>query len=351
MTRRASTLLGLTLAVTLIAGCAPIEREVEPPVASPEAPSQATPTPDLEPVRAFDGDCDRMLTLVQRDALLEEGTITSAEQLLLWDPERPVEVSIDPIGTLGGLECTWFSPEGKNLPEGVSNLTVSIVPASVVPNEYVSKYSVGVCEPSYDASLCRLGRVVGDTWVSATVGYAVTEAPDDLLAAAIDAVAENLPSATQPRPLTFTEAMWSLPDCVLLGEEMGLEDMMGAYRHGYWEGSEQPAGVLLDAASVLRTCPVFTDVEHFSGEDEPFRILAPQIAPGLHWQWDQLRGDAGDAAIDVEIEGAVDAFVAERGYGSSVVLATDGTNVVSLSSQDVDFASRIVSRILAVLTA
>ncbi|MFS0712484.1 hypothetical protein ABC195_01275 [Microbacterium sp. 2P01SA-2] len=354
MLRRSAALLPLALAAVLAAGCAPVERAAETP--SPASPSSdassptPTPTPNLEPVRAFDGDCDQMLTIEQRDELLGAGSITVAEQMALWEPERPVPVGADPVGTAGGLACTWYAAEGSEPAAGVRNLTTMVLPAAAVTNEIAAAYSVAFCEPNYDASACRLGVRVGDDWVSATVGSEVYEAPEELLSAAVEAVSRNLASATKPRPADRTDQTWSIPDCVELGEAIGLEDIVGPYRHGYWEGSEQPEDVLFASAGIARTCPMFSDSERLDYNTHDFRILSPLVAPGLGWQWNQLRTGAAETAVAVEVAGAADSFGVDPGYGSVRVFATDGTNIASMWSQDAEVAAEVLSRMLTALS-
>lgn len=360
MPRRPVVLLSLALGAALAVGCSPVERTAETP--TPSAPSEMpasptptptpTPTPNLEPVRAFDGDCDRMLTTEQRDELLGAGALARAEQYLAWDADRPVEVDFEPLGTLGGLACTWFAGEGADLPEGVGNLTLTVVPAAEVSNEFAARYSVATCEPSYDANHCRLGRVVDDVWVGANAGWGAVETPDELLGAAIEAVAANLPTATQPRRAAATDDVWPVPDCVWLGEAMGLEELIGPYRHGYWEGSEQPEEVLLAAAGVFRACPLFSDGERMDDETDEFHILSPQVAPGLGWQWDELRGRAAESAVvELDVAGATDAFAVDWGYGQYKAFATDGVNVVSMHDENLDLAGQVLGRMLSALSS
>ncbi len=357
MLRRPVAFLPLAIAAVLAVGCTPVERAAETP--SPVSPSSAAPTPtpiptpNLEPVRAFDADCDQMLTVEQRDELLGAGSLSQLEQYRAWDADTPAVVDFEPMGTLGGLACTWFAGEGADLPEGVGNLTMTVVPAAEVSNEFTARYSVAMCEPSYDASYCRLGRVAGDVWVGASAGWGAVDAPNNLLTAAIDAVAANLSTATQPRRAAVADDVWSIPDCVWLGEAMGLEELIGPYLHGYWEGSEQPEEVLLAAAGAQRTCPFFSDGERMDYETDEFHILTPQVAPGLGWQWGEVRDRAAASStlVGVDVAGAADSFAADWGRGSQKVFATDGTNVVSIYESDLDLAAQVLSRMLTALSS
>lgn len=359
MPRRRLAVLTLVLAGALTAGCATAAPVAETPTPTPTPTSalDASPTPtpsataDAGPVRAFDADCAQMLTNDQRDALLGPGSITEAEQMAQWHPDAGVAVAINPVGTLGGLECTWFAGEGAQLPAGVASLTTMVTPASAVPREYAAKYSVPVCEPNYDASICRFGRIIGDNWISAAVGFAVYEAPIDMLTAVVDAVERNLGAATQPRGITRMEGVWAIPDCTELGQAIALEELIGPYRHGYWEGSEQPEEVLFAAAGVARGCPLFSDNERVDPAFEKFVIMTPQIAPGLGWQWEQLRADAGSASLPVEVDGAADAFAVDSGHGAYGLFATDGTNVVSVYSEDLELDAQILGRIITTLSS
>ncbi|RKE60282.1 hypothetical protein [Microbacterium sp. AG238] len=357
MLRRRVALVPLALAAALVVGCAPVDRAAETP--APVLPAEAapsptpTPTPDLEPVLAFDGDCDQMLTSEQRDELLGAGLHTGAEHQRMDDADLPVAVDFDPVGTLGGIACSWFADEGTDLPDGVDALTVTVVPATEVSNEFAARYSVATCEPKYDSTSCRLGRVVGDAWIGASAGWGPAEAPNDLLTAAIDAVSANLPTATQPRRAVATDDVWSVPDCIWLGEAMGIEELIGPYLHGYWEGSEQPEEVLLAAAGAFRTCPLFSDGERIDYDTQEFHILAPQVAPGLSWQWDEVRARAQESStfVEVDVAGAADAFAVDWGHGSHKAFATDGTNVVSVYESDLDLAAQVLARMLTALSS
>lgn len=355
MPRRHIAVLTLALVGALTAGCATPAPVADTPTATPTLEVSPTPTPsatpEAGPVRAFDADCAQMLTTDQRDAILGSGSITEAEQMAQWNPDAGVAVAIDPVGTLGGLTCSWYAAEGADLPEGVTSLTTMVIPASAVPAEYAAKYSVPVCEPNYDSSGCRFGRIVGENWISAYVGFAVYEAPREMLAAVVDTVEQNLATATQPRPDTRTDGVWSIPDCTELGQAIALEELIGPYLHGYWEGSEQPEEVLFAAAGVARGCPLFSDSARVDPASQQFRILTPQIAPGLGWQWEELRAEADSASVAIEVDGATDAFSVDRGHDARVVFATDGTNVVSLYSEDPELAAQILGRIITSLSS
>lgn len=164
-------------------------------------------------------------------------------------------------------------------------------------------------------------------------------------------MSRNLASATKPRPVDRIDQTWSIPDCVELGEAIGLEDMVGPYRHGYWEGSEQPEDVLFASSGIARTCPMFSDGERLDYDTHEFRILAPLVAPGLGWQWKQLRAGNAEAAVAVEVAGAADSFGVDRGHGTVRVFATDGTNVVSVYESDLDLVAQVLSRMLTALSS
>jgi len=356
MPRRRLAVLTLALVGALTAGCATPAPVADTPTATPTLEVSPTPTPSetphAGPVLAFDGDCAQMLTTDQRDAILGVGSRTAQEHAQQMEPDRPLPIRVDVAGTLGGLGCTWYAAEGADLPDGLRVLTVMVLPASSVPKEYAAKYSVAVCESNYGTSACRLGRTAGESWVSASVGDAVPEPPRELLASAIDAVAENLASTVgRARPITLTDQVWSIPDCESLGRDIRLDELIGPYVHGHWEGKAEPEDDLFRAAGVLAGCPLFTDPEHPDSEAWEFHYLTPYVAPGLAWQWDELRADAENSSRAVDVEGAADAFAVDQGYGASIVFATDGTNVVSLYSQNPDLAVQIVGRIMTSLSS
>lgn len=86
--------------------------------------------------------------------------------------------------------------------------------------------------------------------------------------------------------------------------------MIGPYVHGYREGSEQPEEALYASAGVARICPLSSDDERFEASED-FHIMTPQIAPGLAWQWEQLRADSEGFSTAVDVAGATDAFAAD----------------------------------------
>lgn len=351
--RRRSQFLSLAVAVTVVAlaaGCASVGASSEPTSAPTDVPAPTpTETPASEPVVVFDGDCAAMLSQEQRDALLDVGSLTEAEQRSVSQPERVFVDPPNPIETLGGLECSWYAAEGADVPEGVSYVSVAVVPAAVVPREFTARYSVALCEPQYDSTNCRLGRLVDDSWVWATAGSTL-EAPTDLLSGGIDAVAANLDSTVSPTPAAKTDDVWDMPDCERLGETIFLDELIGPYRHGYWEGSEQPEEILLASAGVARSCPLFTDSEQI-GPDDAHYILRPVILPGAGWQWDRFRSDLGEQATSLEVAGATEAVVTGDGDAYGTVYATDGTNLVSLSIEDPDLGAEIVGRMIGALAS
>lgn len=353
MPRRHSRFLSLALVVTVVAlaaGCASVEASAEStPTPADVATPTPTETPASEPVVVFDGDCDAMLSQEQRDALLDIGSLTEAEHRSVVQPEHVFIDQPHPIETLGGLECSWYAAEEAAVPEGVTYLSVAVVPAAVVPKEFAARYSVALCEPQYDAINCRLGRLVDEAWVWATAGSDAREAPTDLLSAGIDAVSANLESTVSPMPADSTDEVWDIPNCERLGEAIGLNELIGPYRHGYWEGSEQPEEILLSSAGVARSCPLFTDGEQ-TGPDDAHYILTPVILPGAGWQWDRFRSDLGDQATSLEVAGATDAVVTGGGDAYGTVYATDGANIVSLSIDAPDLGAEIIGRMMGALS-
>lgn len=350
MSRRPAAVLLLTMTLALLAGCGAAEPAEEPtaPSQTPEASLSPEPSPSAgaAPVRAFDGDCAQLLTSAQRDDLLGAGSLSEAER----DAEMAQAALpwLEPVGTLGGLACHWFAAEGADLPEGIFMVGLRILPADAVPPEFAEAYASPICEPSYDASVCRLGRTVGEVWIGADAGPLSTEAPTELLNGALDAAAANLAGATMPQPAAVTEEFWTIPNCGELFAEIRLEELIGPYIQGYWEGSEQPEDVVLAAAGVARSCPAFTDNERIAPEDTHY-ILTPQIAPGGAWQWEQLVADSAGRSTPLEVAGATEAFAVGAGLGSSNTFATDGTNIVSVPTDDLEVAGALLGRIVTAL--
>lgn len=349
MSRRHLASALVIAATVLIAGCAATPEPARTDTDTGAVPS-ATPTPTptaevaLEPTIPFGGDCTRVLTDAQLDELLGAGWVPFEEQLRAWAPQQVLVPIVDTLGTLGGLECAWWS-EGE---DELEKLDVMVLPAASVPEPFAADFSEARCDPAYDVTLCRLAATVDDVWIMATASRDFAEPPVQVLEATIDAVAATAGSSFDGVAAEATADWWSVPECEALNEQIALEEAIGTYRNGYWEGNVQPEEVLLRDASVQAICPSSTDGE---APDGGHYIISPVVAPGGAWQWDAL--SATDGMEPVTIAGASEALQF-TGTHSNALYATDGVNVVTMTldaEEPVEVAIEIVQRMLAALAA
>lgn len=336
--------------VLVLVGCASQPASEPTSIATEPTPSaEPSPTPTLraEPVLPLGGDCASVLTTAQLDGIIGAGAITVDEYRRGWSPDGSVLPEVRAVGTLGGIECEWIVAEGTGgLPEGLNSLAVVLLPAASVPADFASRYETPLCEPNYDSVNCRMSRVEGDLWVMARAGWGLSEAPSDVLGAAIDAAVANALPSWDAQRADVTPAWWALAECSALHADMTLGAVAGPYVDGWWEGSEQPEMTLLALAGVERFCPWYTDRESGT-EGGPFYIGNTTIAPGAAWGWPAIIATEG---VDhVTVPGAQDAVVAT---GFHTVYATDGVNIVTVRAGDdiaigIDIAGRAMSTLAA----
>lgn len=340
-----ASLLVLVLAVS---ACAPTPEP--PPSAAPTTPAavptptptESTPPPVLTPTVAFGGDCTRMLSDTQLDALLGAGWMTYPDKLKEWDVS-PV-ADLGSVQTLGGIDCRWVAADNDET--GAPQLRVIALPADEVPAAFASDFSEPRCDPAYDVTFCRLAQTQGEAWVMASVGHTGGEPPVDLLQQAVADAASSYDGAAEAA--SWQKTWWELPSCDSLADRMRLGEVIGRdFGSGYWEGQEQPEQTLLDQAGVERTCPWFTGSE--TPADGEFYIVDVVLSSGGAWRWDEISGH--EAAEPVEVVGAEDAVVFQTGTRSTRVFVTDGTNVLAAGGAASDAMVEIASRALAALGA
>ncbi|WP_434812449.1 hypothetical protein, partial [Microbacterium sp. bgisy189] len=338
--RRAAVLGAITVAM-LFAGCTATTAPAPANTGNATANSTTapTPTPEVvsEPTIPFAGDCAQLLTDGQLDDLLGAGWVPFEDQLLVWNPDRIPVAEPDATGTLGGLTCAWWS-EGE---DELEKLEVIVLPAASVPADFVADFSETRCDPSYDVTLCRLAAEVGDVWVMVTAGRDFTEPPAQKLQATIDAVAATAVDSFDGVSADVTEGWWPVPDCAVLFEAISLQEIIGDYVNGYWEGNVQPEETLLRDTGVQALCPASTNGD---APDGGHYIIMPSVYPGAAWHWDELAATEGMAPADI---GGASAGLSLAGVGFNALYATDGVNVVMMTldkDEPVEVAHEILER-------
>ena len=308
----------LIIAVGLTA-CAPPQPAPPPP--TPSAVTAPTPAPEvIGPVPAFGGDCTNVLSSEQVESILGPGY-----------SEAATPVSGD-ISLLGDIDCEWvrsgatgYSEPGVDtgLPEGMDTIAVVALPADVVKMDL----SEPRCDPKYDATMCRMSRIVDGVWLMARAGWHLSSPPVEQLDAALTAAAANLASFPPPVAARSDSDWWELPACDDIAVRIGLSAFLGeGFHSGFWEGSLQPEDQLRDDAGMLRLCPWSTEGAS-AGPDQEFHIVTLHIMPGGALRWDALLARAD--ATEISVAGAQAAIRV-----GDEVFATDGVNTLGVVTGD-----------------
>ncbi|MCT9821574.1 hypothetical protein N3K63_14905 [Microbacterium sp. W1N] len=346
-TRRGFAVFAVILGLA-VTGCAPTPLTAPteaPPTAATPSP---TPTPAPEWTIAFGGSCDNMLTDDQLASILGEDVMEHSTWLMQRDDHEGILVPSPPDaeGTAGGLSCTWL--EDSSSEWGGERLTLLALPTQAVGPAMVSALAEEVCEPSYDTTVCRLGLIAGDTWLVASRGtYEGAESPTATLQAALAAAAENAPLFPAPVPEAKTDQWWPIVECRVLGDRMGLADVLGAgYWSGYWEGSRQREDDIFEHAGVRQFC------QYGSGEgrsSEAFYIVSITSAPGGAWRWERTAAEGGDPMSVEGARAAARRTTDREGFVTDRVVATDGVNVVDVLVEGGAIAPDIAARAMSAL--
>lgn len=350
MNRTLRALLVAVAAVSLVA-CAPTARPGSSPTPASSPSAAAEPTPSVEPVTTptipLGGECGDVLSAVQLDDMLGEGWKTRDERVLEWVPDNPILPTAGGLETIGGLDCHWMIG-GDFSPGSPWDLGVVIVPAVHAELPSVKDLTEMHCDPAYDTTICRLGRVMGDVWVLVSTGVPGDELDSAaFLPQALDAVAATIGDGVEAAALPPAAGWWTLPECADIAEQVRLEDFLGeGYRSGYWEGSPQREQLMLADAGAQLTCPWFTG-EAGGAPDGAFYIVSLDLAPGAAWRWDEIAG-AQDAIV-ASVTGADAAVAFDLGEGNAAVFATDGVNVLEVSGVPEGMALTLVERALSAM--
>jgi hypothetical protein len=329
----------------------PVETSTPTPTPTP-TPSQtpqpmptATSTPDAEPqltapVIAFGGDCGVMMTTGQWDDVLGQGSRTVEDMYVEWGFGPSPALDFSPVSTLGGLTCDRFAPPG-GVPSaaGVEYLEISVIPLSALPPELAASYNVMTCEGASDGQLCRKSASSGEWWIMAQSAGIPDAVPEELLDTALRAVEQNLVRSASAHAAVRRETWWRLDSCEGLMREISLEELVGDYVVGYWEGEESDETRFFASAGVNRHCPIVAE------NGESF-IGGITLFPGAGWAWEaRTRGaeilEAGDG-----IEAVI---VRAPEIPQTWVYATDGTNVVQISGGPVELQGEMLLRLMPAL--
>lgn len=314
------TAVVLVFAVLALSGCAPDRGQSVPP---PPPPPVTTPTPAPEaigPVAPFGGDCANVLSAEQVESILGPGYSEAAN------------LASGGVSLLGDIDCEWrragatgvYEPGADTgLPDGMDAIAVVAMPADVVTMDL----SEPRCDSKYDATMCRMSRVVDGVWLMARAGWHLSEPPVEQLDAALTAAAAHLASFPPPVAVRREADWWELPACDDIAARIGLSEFIGTgFASGFWEGTLQPEDQLRDDAGILRQCPWFTEPAS-AGPDQEFHIVTLHLMPGGALRWDALAARPDATAITVA--GAQAAIRV-----GNEVFATDGVNVLSAASGD-----------------
>ena len=314
-----------------------------PSAAAPSTPPatsrpEATPTsaPVLEPTVPFGGDCTRVLTASQVPGLLGEEWQTLEKWQIAHSPEYSSLPELPSAGTLGGIECGWVSPE--------SRLGVVVLPAAKAPADFAAQYATQHCEPLYDTDACGIAATVGAAWVYAWV-TGVPGGPRDLPERSLAEVSASVGNGVDSVPVDVGPQTLRLPDCEELAAAIRLDELIGPYITGYWEGNEHPRQRLYAEAGAEKICPWFTD--HVNAPtDQEFHLVDAVISVGGVWKWPDIAGTVGAEAVELEGAGEAVAFSIDR---QSFVYATDGTNVFLVDGHDLAMQIELAERLMAEL--
>jgi len=238
-----------------------------------------------------------------------------------------------------------------------TNVEMSILPSSVVPESFRNKYADTVCEGyQYDGSGCRRAFESGATWTLVTASSILQEDNDadeqatrDRLDAVIPVFQAATAGAVTPSPAPRTAAWWQPITCDELKSRIPLADILGtaSYEDGY------PSGFGTDVPDEIARAAGLGDVCRWYGFTDAgeMNALIVNVYPGAAWDWDRIAANAGRGGVaptTVEVEGAV---AAVTGLGavrptSHYLWATDGVNVVSVLE-----APDVVSTTVSVMAA
>lgn len=288
---------------------------------SPDSEMSSTPTPtptiefDLAAVVPFDGDC---ANVVSDAAALVGGEVTAS-------PDFPPEA----IATLGGIGCHWFSANG-------TSLSVYVAPEHLVPGPLIDRFTAGGCELSYDWQECHLSGSSGGMWALVSMpSLDERGTPPPSIVQALDEVLGSVSGWPAGVPAVRTDEWWEPIDCEQLGADIDVTALMAGteFYAGYpTDSAPHPISEMIDPAGVSQWCPWFS--YDLGG-------IWMNLYPGARFQWDLLEG------APTTVAGAEAAVLTEV-YGTTVLAATDGTNIVTVQEAPIPL-EELAAQVLAAL--
>ncbi|MDX2377384.1 hypothetical protein M4I32_11295 [Microbacterium sp. LRZ72] len=316
------SLAALALGIALsLSGCA----AAASPAASPSGTAVAeTADPASDPasdpevaVVAFGDDCDNVFA-----------------DPALYLPGAQASPRFPPSGvtTLGGISCGWNDSAG-----GGHVLSVYAFPEAAVPADLAQAYTDVTCEPSYDTIDCHLAGAAEGTWIIVTTSAIDERSEDPHLAPALAEALGNASSSPVPNAASRSAAWWDV-DCAQLGSDADVAGLFdGAeFYEGYPTGfAPHPVSTFLEEEGVVAWCP------WYSYERGGIWLNA---YPGAGFQWDGVEASAASVA---EVDGASAAAYIDQ-YGTSVLVASDGTNIVTVQEAPVPL-EEMAARLLVAL--
>lgn len=350
MSRSYVSLALLLTSALLLGGCATTPT---PPSESPSTTVAVSPMPSpepvvTEPVLAFGGDCDNVITGAQLSSVLGSSAAPRPDGVfdLFWLPSAE---------TGGGLTCAWYAnARGEDRIPGADYVWADVLASDQVPAATKQHYSTARCEGVYDGTVCHLGVESTGSWALVSTGlleYNADVAPQALsdLASFVSANASEHPIPVAPEQ---TELWWATPDCEVIGDAVMLDEFFSNPAPGYWEGGPGAFDRILSDIGLQIECPWFT--ESFD-EGDTWGTITITLAPGSGWLWDHMarierESSNSDAppvtAEDVEVAGATAARQLTYGEGQMMIVATDGSNILRVTSTaggQVEAAERVLA--------
>lgn len=315
----------VVIAAIMLAGCTSPTVEPTPgPSASSEVPTaEPTPEPLAAPVRAFDGDCNALVTLEEAAALL--GGASAAVQAQ----------GVPGTGTIGMIECQWIT-DASSMSIGVASVD-DVDPAVRAAAEPVS------CDPN-PWWTCAMGAEAGGLWfrVTWTGPLAGDGAPQGMLDAAALSMS-RVADSPMPESATPLDSWWTPQECTELGAGMDVATLLT-------QGTVAEGGRNDARPDVLATIAIERGVAApCVWNDGLSSTLSVFAFPGGAWAWNDVVATVA-SPVEIQVQGATAAVTGLQANGVPVGIATDGVNVVRvvMSSGDLTLA---LARAFAALAA
>ncbi|MFS0712481.1 hypothetical protein ABC195_01260 [Microbacterium sp. 2P01SA-2] len=347
----ASALVAVVVAGVAFAALRPDDRIATPVETSTPTPTP-TPTPTADPTSSVEERpetfvprrCEELITMDDWDELLGAGSLSGEEQRLAWGTATFDAAEFDPSEPLGGVRCVRYAASQDPRGRAATSVEVSVYPAASISDDDVDYYRDKICGVNYGTTTCVMARVVGDWWVFAGASLEPesdhsTEPSTEILTAAIDLASVRVvgePAASVPDGIVEGPG---IADCDSFSMRIGLSEFVGEYVIGYVGGGLLPDELVFERLGTRWICPIRS-----SADDS--RLGTIQLYPGAHRQWDDRT--AGLERIDLG-EGLSAALVPADQNRPSTLLATDGSNVVTVAVQEGETDRELARRALAAL--